>query len=103
MKPNASRVLILSHNIQNKERQLRIISRILTIPLSEAKRAAAKAFEKFENRHKNLRELILQNYHTVEAVVPTDRELSDEYKLLIGAAFSQEYAVESSALFNPSA
>lgn len=102
LKPNASRVLIRSHTFHNKERQLRIISRILTIPLSEAKRASAKAFEKFENRHKNLRELILQNYYSVEALLPTDRVVPDEYKLLIGAAFSQEYAVESSALFNPS-
>jgi len=102
LKPNASRVLIRSHTIHNRERQLRIISRILTIPLSEAKRAASKALEKFENRHHNLREIILQNYHTVEALVPTDLELPDEYKLLIGAVFSQEYAVESSALFNPS-
>jgi predicted GH43/DUF377 family glycosyl hydrolase len=102
LKPNASRVLIRSYAIHNRERQLRIISRILTIPPSEAKRSAAKAFEKFEERHKNLREFLLQNYHTVEALVPTDRELPDEYRLLIGAAFAQEYAVESSALFNPS-
>jgi len=102
LKPNASRVLIRSHAINNRERQLRIISRILTIPQSEIKGAAAKAFSKFENRHHNLRELILQHYYAVESLLPTDRAVPEEYKLLIGAAFSQEYAVESSALFNPS-
>ncbi len=34
--------------------------------------------------------------------MPTDRPLSDERKLLIGAYFTHEYSLEAAALFNPS-
>ena len=53
-------------------------------------------------RHLDLRQYLIKNYKAVEPAIISDTPLSDERKLLIGAYFTQEYALESAALFNPS-
>ena len=54
----------------------------------------------FSARHRDLDSLLLGR--RVEVHVFTDRSLSTARRLLIGALFSGEYALESAALFNPS-
>jgi hypothetical protein len=56
----------------------------------------------FSARHRDLDSLLLGIYRRVEVHVFTDRSLSTARRLLIGALFGGEYALESAALFNPS-
>ncbi|MCB0751619.1 MAG: glycoside hydrolase family 130 protein, partial [Ignavibacteriae bacterium] len=56
----------------------------------------------FEERHQRLRNFYLNRFEQMKKHLLTDKELSKERKLLIGAYFTQEYSLESAALFNPS-
>ena len=56
----------------------------------------------FEERHQRLRNFYLNRFEQMKKLLLTDQFLSDERKLLVGAYFTQEYSLESAALFNPS-
>jgi predicted GH43/DUF377 family glycosyl hydrolase len=56
----------------------------------------------FRGRHQRTREFLLHRYHQVRHLMLTDRPVSESRCLLIGSYFTQEYALESAALFNPS-
>ena len=57
----------------------------------------------FRERHQRTREFFLNRFDQVrDAPADRSRPLSENRRLLIGAYFTQEYALESAALFNPS-
>ena len=56
----------------------------------------------FDDRHFDIESVLLANFEKVRRHVFTQRPLSRERQLLIGALFSGEYALESAAIFNPS-
>jgi predicted GH43/DUF377 family glycosyl hydrolase len=56
----------------------------------------------YEERHQRLHVFFLNRFDNIKKHLLTDQILSDERKLLIGAYFTQEYSIESAALFNPS-
>src|SRR5207248_5428102 len=53
-------------------------------------------------RHQRTREFFLHRFDQVRGRVLTDLPISEGRRLLIGSYFTQEYALESAALFNPS-
>src|SRR5205085_3562325 len=53
-------------------------------------------------RHQRTREFFLYRFEHVRKHLLTDQPLSENRRLLIGSYFTQEYALESAALFNPS-
>jgi predicted GH43/DUF377 family glycosyl hydrolase len=58
-------------------------------------------YEAFRFRHLNFTSLLEQGFANVAHHVPTSDALSVERRRLIGAYFTQEYAVEAAALSNP--
>src|SRR5271166_7163909 len=56
----------------------------------------------FRGRHLNLDESWLRHFEEIQAHVANSVSLSPNRRLLVGAYFSGEYAIESAALFNPS-
>jgi hypothetical protein len=102
LRSNAGRVLFRPFNIVGGERQLRLIARVLAIPESEVGTMLKQVLEEFGARHQRVRDYFMKRYAVVQDLVPTDRPLSDERKLLIGAYFTHEYSLEAAALFNPS-
>src|SRR5438045_5797213 len=56
----------------------------------------------FRQRHQRTREFFLHRFDQVRGRLLTDLPISEGRRLLIGAYFTQEYALESAALFNPS-
>jgi predicted GH43/DUF377 family glycosyl hydrolase len=56
----------------------------------------------FSERHRYLTEALEKNFEHVATHSRECRSLSPERRLLLGAYFTSEYAVESAALFNPS-
>jgi predicted GH43/DUF377 family glycosyl hydrolase len=83
-------------------RTLKILSRVLSLGDAEVKAVLGEVFDDFEGRHLDIRRILLSHYARVREYLPTDRELSMDRKLLIGAYFTNEYSLESAALFNPS-
>ena len=102
VRPDSSRVLFRPHGIGPEDRVSRVVSRLLYLPETEASRIAQRIALEFDGRHDRLRAYLLRRFEQVEPHLPTDQALSDSRKVLIGAAFTQEYALEAAALFNPS-
>ena len=56
----------------------------------------------FSQRHQHIRDLFLERFEQLREMLLTDRDLSEQRRLLIGSYFLAEYSLESAALFNPS-
>jgi len=81
-----------------------IVKRITSLGEEEITPLINQIIDDFSNRHKNIHLIFNHHYKQVHSFIsPELREsLSDDQKLLIGAYFTMEYAIESAALFNPS-
>ena len=102
IEPDYKRVLYRPFTIPSEERIIKIIGRILTLSEVEVKKELTQLLTEFEERHQRLRDYFLNRFEQMKKHLLTDQILSNERKLLIGAYFTQEYSLESAALFNPS-
>ena len=102
LRSNAGRVLFRPFKIVGTERPLRILARVMAIPEAEVVAMLKEVLHEFGTRHQRVRNYFLERFESVKDMIPTDRKLSDERKLLLGAYFTHEYSLEAAALFNPS-
>src|SRR5580692_7026348 len=102
LKPDPTRVLFRPFNPVGDERPLRLLARILALPETEVAGMLAQVLAEFKTRHQRLLDYFLERYECVRHLLPTDQQLSEDRKLLIGAYFTHEYSLEAAALFNPS-
>ncbi|GIW94347.1 MAG: glycosidase [Pirellulaceae bacterium] len=102
LKPNSARVLVRPFEFPDTQRVVRILGRLMELTELEVAQLLPQVMAEFRGRHVRLQEIFFQRFATVEPHLLTDRPLSEARKLLIGACFTQEYALESAALFNPS-
>ena len=102
IKPDYKRVVYRPFTILSEERIIKIIGRILTLSEKEVKKELRQVITEFEIRHQRLRNFFFNRFEEMKTHLITDQVLSEERKLLIGAYFTQEYSLESAALFNPS-
>ena len=102
LKPNPSRFLIRFFSPNTPERITRVIARIMAQDDKRIEQELQHILNQFANRHLHVKRIFLKHYEYVSTNMVTDIEPSIERKLLIGAYFTSEYALESSALFNPS-
>src|SRR5262245_17405593 len=102
LKPTNSRVVIRPFDIPNESRVERIIARVASLPDAEVERQLEAVMRDFRERHQRTREFFLHRFEQVRKHLLTDQSVGECRRLLIGAYFTQEYALESAALFNPS-
>jgi predicted GH43/DUF377 family glycosyl hydrolase len=102
LKPTNSRVVIRPFEVANEARVERIIARISSLSEQEVEGQLAAVMREFRQRHQRTREFFQHRYEQVRKHLLTDQPVGENRRLLIGAYFTQEYALESAALFNPS-
>lgn len=102
LRPTNSRVVIRPFEIPNENRIEKIIARVSSLSDPEVESLLEKVMREFRERHQRTREFFLHRFEQVKKHQLTDQPLSESRRLLIGAYFTQEYALESAALFNPS-
>jgi len=100
--PESSRVILRLFIPGGPQRIMTIIGRALALSEADARRELEALKQEFDARHLDLESLLMVNYERVLPQVFTQRPLSRDKQLLIGALFSGEYSLESAALFNPS-
>ncbi|MBC8127034.1 MAG: glycoside hydrolase family 130 protein [Gloeobacteraceae cyanobacterium ES-bin-144] len=100
--PESSRVIIRPFIPAEVHHITTIIGRALALTESEVASELTRVRAEFDSRHFDIEAVLLNQYQKVLPHVFTERPLSVQRKLLIGALFSGEYALESAALFNPS-
>lgn len=102
LSPESSRVIIRPFIPAETHRITTIIGRALALTETEVGHALDELRAEFDTRHFDVESVMLHHYQKVLPHVFTERKLSRNRRLLIGALFSGEYALESAALFNPS-
>ena len=88
--------------IHGQSRVNPVIERIIALDETEACVALDKALALFEDRHDDLPSILQEHFDVVAHRLDTTVDPPKAVRLLIGAYFTQEYSLESAALFNPS-
>jgi predicted GH43/DUF377 family glycosyl hydrolase len=84
-------------------RRLRgIIARIRALDRSEVSELVSILRRSFQKKHPDMAMIAKSNYDAVKYLISDEHDLDMKLRLLIGAYFTMEYAIESAALFNPS-
>nr|WP_237170620.1 hypothetical protein [Paludisphaera borealis] len=102
LRPNNSRVVIRPFEPADDHRIERILGRLCALSEAEVNVLLDDVMQEFRDRHLKSCQFFLQRFEKVKRLMLTDLPLSENRKLLIGSYFTQEYALESAALFNPS-
>jgi predicted GH43/DUF377 family glycosyl hydrolase len=111
LRPDPTRVLVRpflpapeprSHHPVDAPRALKIMARIMSLPESETQMVLDDVLNDFSGRHQQLRDILEERFALARPFILTDRPLDDARKMLIGSYFTNEYSLESAALFNPS-
>ncbi|MBM0240318.1 glycosylase [Micromonospora sp. ATA32] len=79
-----------------------LIDRIAELDESETAHLLHETLDRFNGRHRDLVRIFRHHHDLVRHRIARTRELSPTARLLVGAYFSHEYAVEAAALCNPS-
>jgi predicted GH43/DUF377 family glycosyl hydrolase len=82
-------------------RRLVVARRVLALDQAEQARIAGRMLGAMRERHRNVEAVFLRRYEELHEEI-RGLAANDTEKLLLGAYFSQEFAFESAALFNPS-
>ncbi|MFG3600418.1 glycoside hydrolase family 130 protein [Micromonospora chersina] len=85
-----------------RSRARALLDRVAHLDDEETGRLLREIFDRFGTRHRDLDDTFHHHYDLVRHRIARDRDLSPTTRLLIGAYFSHEYAVEAAALCNPS-
>jgi predicted GH43/DUF377 family glycosyl hydrolase len=102
LKPNNTRVLFRPFQPLDPNRAMRIVARVMAMSDEEVERVLALVLSEFHGRHQKLQQFFVSRFEHVRQHLLTDEPVSEARQLLIGAYFTQEYSLESAALFNPS-
>ena len=79
-----------------------VMDRVLSLSEQEVSDEVAALRDSFSGRHRDLDARWLEHFGLVEHRLAAHPAISADRRRLLGATFTQEYAVESAALFNPS-
>jgi predicted GH43/DUF377 family glycosyl hydrolase len=83
-------------------RAQRVADRVLALGDAEMHAELARVIASLTERHHDIEHVLLRRFHEVNGLLIGHCTTSDAQMLLIGAYFSEEYAFEAAALFNPS-
>lgn len=100
--PESARVILRPFIPSEPLRVASILGRTLALTDEEVTDHLAQVLHDFDGRHLHTESELLGHFDLIVPHMFTHRPLSRELKLLIGAMFSCEYALESAAIFNPS-
>jgi len=84
------------------QRVVNVFARIMMLSEEQAEQKLEEVLSEFNDRHQRIRNIFLERFEQIRPLLPTDQALSETRRTLIGSYFTNEYSLESSALFNPS-
>ena len=88
--------------IHGESRARSVIDRVLAMSSDEVGQALARTSARFADRYRDLGATLEHNFDRVAHRLGAEIVVGSARRRLIGAYFTQEYALEAAALFNPS-
>lgn len=102
---NAKRV-IARFFFSGQDRAGKLMERILAMSEEELNETLQRVRDSFSWRHRDFESILLRNFNLIRQHLPDMQDaldaMSPDRKLLTGAYFTHEYAIEAAAFFNPS-
>ena len=98
----ASVVVKPTGHAEPSRRLLDILARVLMLDDATVEATLENVLHEFHDRHEDIRAIFLDRFNKMAPLLPVDGNVSESRQLLIGSYFTNEYSLESSALFNPS-
>lgn len=112
LRPDSKRVLLRpfmasvvvkpTGHAEPSRRLLDILARVLLLDDAAVEATLENVLHEFHERHEDIRAIFHERFAKMAPLLPVDGSVSEPRKLLIGSYFTNEYSLESSALFNPS-
>lgn len=102
LKPTSKRWLLRPFIPGNPQQVEHILLRILSSDKKKGDGLSQRVVHRYKNFQSNVEEIFMKHYENVKEKIASNMQLDKNMKLIIGAYFSQFYALESTALFNPS-
>ena len=93
LKPNNTRVVIRPFEPANEQRIERIIARIMSLSEAEVDALLDDVMREFHSRHQKTRDFFLHRFALLKKFLLTNQVLTENRRMLIGAYFTQEYAL----------
>ncbi len=88
--------------IRGESRAMAVIDRVLALSEEEVERTVTRTLDRFSAGYRDLAATLERNFQMVAHRLGSDIRVGRARRQLIGAYFTQEYALEAAALFNPS-
>ena len=88
---------------RGRSRAAAVIARVFALSEDEVERVAAQLLSDFSGRHREYAEMLADHASRVRSHLKKTPPMTPARALVMGAAFTAEYAVEGAALCNPSA
>ena len=108
LRPDPARVVIRPFvpaddpAVRDRPRAQRIADRVLNLDKAQLCVELERVTAGLSERHRDVEAVVLRRYHEVNGLLIDPSAINHDQSLLIGAYFSEEYAFEGAALFNPS-
>lgn len=110
LQPDASRTVVrpfspsypAAPSCGERSRTDEIVARILALDQSCLSAELDRVTRALDGRHGDVDGLLLRRFRAIAAAAAIEGDLHPDRQRLIGAYFSEEYAFEAAALFNPS-
>jgi predicted GH43/DUF377 family glycosyl hydrolase len=99
---DCSRVLLRPFQPSTDDLARRIVARVMALTDEQVAEFLAQVLAEFADRHAHAKNYFLARFEQVKIYLEPGASPSPERALLIGTYFTNEYAIESAALFNPS-
>jgi predicted GH43/DUF377 family glycosyl hydrolase len=87
---------------QQESRSAAVLRRLLALSDQEVQDSYDDVHARFDDRHRGLTETFLRHADELSDRIDPELQLSPTRRLLLGATFTSEYAIEGAALCNPS-
>lgn len=82
-------------------RVVSLFSRVMHMDEASVVAKLDEVFSDFLGRHGRLHDIFAERFEQVRHLLPTDQEITEPRRILLGSYFTNEYSLESTALFNP--
>ena len=92
----------LEYGSKDRPRAQRIADRVLAMSEADLKTELARVLASLADRYRDVETILARRFQAVNSDIISKCSVTHEQELLIGAYFSEEYAFEAAALFNPS-
>jgi len=102
IRPSSKRMLVRPFTPGSEAQIEHILFRIFSTPPDEQKSVLSSLYERLNIPKDMIQKVFYKHFENVKRKIPSNIEIPDEQKQLIGACFTMQYSLESTALFNPS-